>query len=1408
MSYYAGFSLKEVYKKRCADLQCAANSVVVKLLSDVPDDFTSLTSLDLSRNFLGTKGVIPLLDVVECAKALQSLDLRNQELGNEAVAIICARLRRHPSLQKLNISDNPITLAVGPDLLELAKNNAVLQYIFLEHTLVRPSMVTTIEVQLEKNRQRAQSPTPPVRPAWKRSASPPVLSADAVGAATAAVSAPPAASRSPTTDTDASPPARVTVSSPTAAGGGASAASSLLRKASHSPRAKAASARKRCPPHEVQHVLRSFTHAVNDVLFDVDPSSDLWDWCEDRHYFFDDDQFSSHNDDLHRTSRHTYGISGWRRVGELYPQATLFGRGAVSNFCTVSDDHSTAADNHATAVSAAAASGLLPEANSLFVQLPADIPEGFSWTFTSVVASVRTINSLQTLLCCPCPGATATASTPAPSSSGPLLSLQRGTEFPGIYVMRLHVEGVWRYLIVDDFLPVDKLGRLIFTKPTVNDTAFWPCILEKMLAKLHGGYHALDSHFDEHRVGIDGPSIRRPIAWKYLSRENLQRATEGVPAEETPSNVEVAPSLTSPEQLASSCGRVMSLLTSGFYESYRLHPLEESARGKWWDVVTQALAAPRSSYGSRASRHISMMPPGMAPRMDVDGRLHQASSVRQHSTFCSASRMSISANPSINAAAAASLAVDTGVVAFSRDAAHTSNGIHARTAYQVLRACQVNGVRLLMLRNPWSAAQKWSGDWADDSPLWKKNTEIANVLLQRTSTFVGGGETIRGLSEATAYVNGDNSVLTMQSNLKRSLITAMRSSSGGESPDSGAAVTLSFASPSIVSTVASTGAGGGGGGGGGVAHVAKSTFWMSYTDFLLNFDWVHLCRVFGDEFHRRDIHHEWTCETAGGDLQQLSWRNNPHYRLMLPQRTTVRLQLNRRDVALRRSHAAAAAASADALLRGEGGIGLQVIRDAYYPLHCPPSLLNPHEKHQPPFPVPSSGPEGAVGGGGGGGNDQQDSANPPVSAVPPPSPFSNLLFSAVEQVGDHLTAVITLDAGTQYWIIPSTHAPRTLDHFDLTVVAPASFRVLEAAEGQYWDSHTTAPELLVASSMPQVCQSDGELAILFNAHARVLVDEVAVLLQAENRKRMAQLGQKGAPSAASTASNTANPLSLPLQQPQQPLQPCRVVVTATMEVVENDEEAGDFGVDEAYERQMRQDDAFEQTPAVLLTMVRGEVDSAGNPSRTIGEIEPHPSCIYAMGQNAVLETEVAPVAEHEVAYYTVICSPRPAGTHALISYQVWCAAPLLEVRSLPRWAKQEVTVGWDDERGSGNFYDCDGHPQIELTELQPFQRFTVALRMIDYDTIVPAIMFSVIRIDHQTGEPISGRVADNELYARSEYVDLPEVQTSFDLGDDVPASLLLIPCLQPTGSRGRCVVTISSDSAHFRARALCGGTWK
>eukprot|EP00941_MAST-03F_sp_MAST-3F-sp1_P001880 g1880.t1 len=61
----------------------------------------------------------------------------------------------------------------------------------------------------------------------------------------------------------------------------------------------------------------------------------------------------------------------------------------------------------------------------------------------------------------------------------------------GAHQIKLCVEGIWRIVIVDDFLPVRSDGQLAFSKGRRQQ--LWPSLIEKAAAKIHGSYAALAS---------------------------------------------------------------------------------------------------------------------------------------------------------------------------------------------------------------------------------------------------------------------------------------------------------------------------------------------------------------------------------------------------------------------------------------------------------------------------------------------------------------------------------------------------------------------------------------------------------------------------------------------------------------------------------------------------------------------------------------------------------------------------------------------------------------------------------------------------------------------------------------------------------------------------------------------------
>eukprot|EP00756_Hemistasia_phaeocysticola_P018353 Hpha_TRINITY_DN15587_c1_g5::TRINITY_DN15587_c1_g5_i1::g.108457::m.108457 len=153
-----GSSLSEVYRHFCQELGIKPNSGVRRILPKEPG--VHMTELNLGLNYIGVKGIAPLLEVLRRNKGLRVLNLRDNNLENAEVRSLVTVLlsAAGSNLTTLDLSNNPISLAGGSALVDLLTRQRRLTTLNMDGTLVQPKVLDRVEEQLKLNRSQAQQP--------------------------------------------------------------------------------------------------------------------------------------------------------------------------------------------------------------------------------------------------------------------------------------------------------------------------------------------------------------------------------------------------------------------------------------------------------------------------------------------------------------------------------------------------------------------------------------------------------------------------------------------------------------------------------------------------------------------------------------------------------------------------------------------------------------------------------------------------------------------------------------------------------------------------------------------------------------------------------------------------------------------------------------------------------------------------------------------------------------------------------------------------------------------------------------------------------------------------------------------------------------------------------------------------
>lgn len=145
-------SLVDIYQQACKGLGLRPNSVLLRTFPS--SSGARLERIDMSSNYVGAKGLLPLFYVMEAnGSGLVHLNLSSNNLENaevlELLEVLCGDAGENLSF--LDLSYNPISQSGGQAILRLTKARPQLVSIQLKGTLIPPRLLQSIVENVEEN---------------------------------------------------------------------------------------------------------------------------------------------------------------------------------------------------------------------------------------------------------------------------------------------------------------------------------------------------------------------------------------------------------------------------------------------------------------------------------------------------------------------------------------------------------------------------------------------------------------------------------------------------------------------------------------------------------------------------------------------------------------------------------------------------------------------------------------------------------------------------------------------------------------------------------------------------------------------------------------------------------------------------------------------------------------------------------------------------------------------------------------------------------------------------------------------------------------------------------------------------------------------------------------------------------
>lgn len=147
-------TLEDLYIYYCRRCDCKPNT---RLASELRSAYEAageqrlLEKIDLSQNYVGPKGIAPVLELARNIHNLNLLDARNNFLEDNELAMVVKALAKHPSVQSVDLGNNRLTEHSVPQILHLLNINTNIVELRLGGNQLLPESMQRIDEALQAN---------------------------------------------------------------------------------------------------------------------------------------------------------------------------------------------------------------------------------------------------------------------------------------------------------------------------------------------------------------------------------------------------------------------------------------------------------------------------------------------------------------------------------------------------------------------------------------------------------------------------------------------------------------------------------------------------------------------------------------------------------------------------------------------------------------------------------------------------------------------------------------------------------------------------------------------------------------------------------------------------------------------------------------------------------------------------------------------------------------------------------------------------------------------------------------------------------------------------------------------------------------------------------------------------------